>query len=231
MLLDPPDDKIALKPPVKCQENNVFIIDSKSSYFHNRKDWKADDLGVFKNAGSHCVGYYEDKAPVICFIFNTKPESCSRHTILLKRTYWKHVVHADFHRKAFKCLDNYDGQSFKPDRFILLQYSFTGKPHAITGKAHGNSMSGKAFTCTKLGVLNNIKTKVKSFAPPSQVYEEVLKEAGGLLKICSISDIPRNRKQVENAKYQGRDIRSCDELYDLTLKSKEEEICTKVYIR
>ena len=36
---------------------------------------------------------------------------------------------------------------------------------------------------------------------------------------------------MENAKYKGREVRSQDELYDLTLKSKEEEETGKVYIR
>ena len=63
------------------------------------------------------------------------------------------------------------------------------------------------------------------------VYDEVFEEAEGLLKVCSVSDVPRNRKQVENAKYKGREVRSQDELYDLTLKSKEEEETGKVYIR
>ncbi|KAL9973133.1 hypothetical protein ACROYT_G019550 [Oculina patagonica] len=137
---------------------------------------------------------------------------------------------SDGERKAFE-LFRYDGQNFTPEKFILLQYSFIGKPHAITGQAHGNSKSGKAFTRTKPGVLESIKGKVKASAPPSQVYDEVFEEAGGLLNVCSISDIPRNRKQVENAKYQGKAVRSQDELYDLTLKSKDEEETGKVYIR
>jgi len=36
---------------------------------------------------------------------------------------------------------------------------------------------------------------------------------------------------VESAKYEGKEARSQDELYDLTLKSKEEEEAGKVYIQ
>ena len=221
---------MASKPPVKCQENNVFIIDTKSPYFRHRDDWKADDLGVFKNAGSHSVGYFEDKVPDVCFISKAKPENCNRHTVLLKRSYWKHSVHPDFHRKAYEVL-RHDGNDFTPGRFILLQYSFSGKPHAITSRPHGNSKSEKGYSRSKPGVMESIKEKVKASAPPSQVYDGVFEEAGGLLNVCSISDVPRNRKQVENAKYKGRELRSQDELYDLTLKSKHEEESGKVYIR
>ena len=65
LLLDPPEDKVASKPPVKCQENKIFIIDKKSPYFRNPDDWKADGLGVYKNDGTHVVAYYEDKNPDI----------------------------------------------------------------------------------------------------------------------------------------------------------------------
>ena len=63
LLLDPPEDKVASKPPVKCQENKIFIIDKKSPYFRNPDDWKADGLGDYKNDGTHVVAYYEDKNP------------------------------------------------------------------------------------------------------------------------------------------------------------------------
>ena len=43
--------------------------------FLERDDWKADDLGVFKNAGSHSVGYFEDKVADVCFISKAKPEN------------------------------------------------------------------------------------------------------------------------------------------------------------
>lgn len=93
----------------------------------------------------------------------------------------------------------------------------------LVQKLHGNLKSSKVFTRTKPGVLDSIKGKVKGSAPPSQVYDEVFQKARGLLSVCSLSDVPRNRKQVENVKYEYREVQSQDELYDLTLKSKDEE--------
>ena len=116
LLLDPPEDKIAIKPPVKCQENKVFVIDKKAPCFRSPDDWKADGLGVFKNDGSHVVAYYEDKDPDIRFISKTK---------------------------------------------------------------------------------ESIKGKVKGSAPPSQVYDEVFEEAGGLLNVCSLSDVPTTQNIKE----------------------------------
>ena len=78
LLLDPPEDKVASKPPVKCQENKIFIIDKKSPYFRNPDDWKADGLGVYKNDGTRVVAYNKDKNPEIRWISKTKPEDCKR---------------------------------------------------------------------------------------------------------------------------------------------------------
>ena len=58
LLHDPPRASIATRAPVKCQENRVFVLDTQNPSMRHADDWKADDLGVFKNAGTHPVGYY-----------------------------------------------------------------------------------------------------------------------------------------------------------------------------
>ena len=114
-----------------------------------------------------------------------------------------HTQHPDFQTRAYEVFTSM--HIFTPEQFVLFQYSFCGKPHAITTKPHRNSKSGKAFTPTNLGVLESIKEKVKGSAPLSQAYDEVFEEARDLLNVCSLSDVPRNRKQVENAKYNRKE--------------------------
>ena len=173
--------------PSSVTENKVFVIDKKAPCLRNPDDWQADGLGVFKNDGSHVLAYYEDKDPEIRFISKTKPEDCKRRsTILLTRTYCTHAKHPDFRTRAYEIL-RYTRHVFMRKQFVLLQYSFCGKPHAITTKPHDNYKSGKAFIRTKPGVFKSIK--VKGSAPPSQVYDEVFEEAGGLLNVCSLSDL------------------------------------------
>ena len=206
LLLDPPEDKVASKPPVKCQENKIFIIDKKSPYFRNPDDWKADGLGVYKNDGTHVIAYYEDKNPEIRWISKTKSEDCKRSTVLLKRTYWTHAQHPGFRRRAYEIL-RYSGHSFTPERFVLLQYSFSGKPHAITTKPHGNSKSEKAFTRTKPGVLESIKGKVKGSAPPFKVYDEVFEEAGAYSRFAVSQMFPEieskwRTQNIKEGKFQ-----------------------------
>ena len=230
ILHDPPRENIATRPPVKCQENCVFIVDTQAPSMRNSDDWKADDLGVFKNAGTHPVGYFTLEAQKAILQSKTKPEKCHRNTVVLKRTYWKHSVCPDFQRRAFE-LSYFDGKEFRKGRFILLQYLFSGKPHAVVAKPHGKSKTEKEFHRSKPGMLDSIKCKVQTNSAPAVVYDEVFEEAGGLVNVRSLSSLPRNRKQVENAKYKGKEPRSQEELYDLTLKSKEEEDAGKPYIR
>ena len=86
------------------------------------------------------------------------------------------------------------------------------------------------FHRSKPGELDSIKHKVQTNLAPAVVYDQVFQEAGVLVNLRSLSSVPRDRKQVENAKYKGKEIRSQDELFDLTLKSKEEEDTGKPYI-
>ena len=112
-----------------------------------------------------------------------------------------------------------------------MQYIFSGKPHAVVAKPHGNSRSAKPYHRSQPGVIGSIKNQVKTHAGPSAVYDNVFEEASVLLDLRSVSSVPRNQKQLENAKYKRREVRSQDELYDLTLKSKQEEEMGKAYIR
>ena len=91
MLHDPPGEKIAARPPVQCQE-----IVTQAPSMRNPDDWKADDLGAFKNEGTHPVGYHNLTDGKAIFQSKTKPDKCFRNTVLLKRTYWKHTASLDF---------------------------------------------------------------------------------------------------------------------------------------
>lgn len=230
ILHDPPKDKIATKPPIKYQENCVFVVDTQAPSMRSSDDWKADDLGAFKNGGTHPVGYYTLEGQKVILQSKTKPEKCHENTVLLRRTYWKHSACPDFQRRAFE-LSYFDGKEFKKGRFILLQYVFSGKPHAVVAKPHGNSKTENKFYCSKPGVLESIRDKVKTKLAPAVIYDEVFEEAGGLVNVPSLSSVPRDRKQVENAKYKGKEVCSQDKLYDLILKSQEEEAAGKPYIR
>lgn len=90
----------------------------------------------------------------------------------------------------------FDGKEFKKGRFLLLQYLFSGKAHAVVSNPHGNSNTGKQFHRSKPGVLDSIKHKVQTNLAPAVVYDEVfqVQEAGGLVNVRSLSSVPGDRK-------------------------------------
>ena len=115
----------------------------------------------------------------------------------------------------------------KRGRYIIFQYEFEDEQHPISNVPHGNAKSNKPFGISKASTVQKIKVKTLTKGP-SQVYDEVFEEAGGMMAFESLADIPKGRKQVQNFKYNSRPHKSKDELYDLVVKSKAE---SKPYIR
>ena len=82
----------------------------------------------------------------------------------------------------------------------FVQYSFSGKPHPILQKPHGNSKSSKPFVRTTPSTLQKLKECRKTNQPPKLAVSKVTKEKGGIVNANAIGDIPRNRRQVYNIK-------------------------------
>ena len=80
----------------------------------------------------------------------------------------------------------------------FVQYVFSGKPHRIIQKPHGNSKHAhKPFIRTTPSTLQKLKACSKDL-PPRQAISKVTTEKGGVLRVNSVGTIPRNRKQVYN---------------------------------
>ena len=102
-----------------------------------------------------------------------------------------------------------------------MQYELEDEQHPVSNAPHGNAKSNKPFARSKASTVEKIKVKTLTKGP-SQVYDEVFEEAGGMIAFESLANIPKGRKQVENLKYNSRSQKSKDELYDLVEKSKAE---------
>ena len=214
ILLNPERDMVCRKVPLKCQENATFLIDTRS--LKNPNDWKSDDLGSFHNVGRVSRGYFETSDEV-CFLSKKRPSGSSETIVQLKKNYWTHHIHGDFKRRSYELWSSQG----KRGRYVMVQYEFQDKQHPICSKPHGNAKSSKPFARSKASVLQTIKEKTVTKGP-SQVYDEVFEEAGGMIHFESLGDIPKGRKQVENVKYSSRPAKSKDQLYDLVEKSKME---------
>ena len=83
----------------------------------------------------------------------------------------------------------------------ILQYSYPKDPD-MKGLPHKNSKKGSAsFNRSKKSLLTRIKDQViDGTTGPTKVYNKVVMECGGILNASSCGSLPRNRKQVANAK-------------------------------
>ena len=82
----------------------------------------------------------------------------------------------------------------------FVQYSFSGKPHQILQKPHGNSKSARPFVRMTPSTLQKLKECCKTNQPPKQGVSNVTKEKGGIINAKPVGDIPRNHRQVYNMK-------------------------------
>ena len=79
----------------------------------------------------------------------------------------------------------------------FVQYSFTGHPHSVISKPHGNSKSSLPFIRTTPSTLGKLKESCKKKSPKELIHS-ITKEKGGIQKLKTVGDIPRNNKQVYN---------------------------------
>ena len=82
----------------------------------------------------------------------------------------------------------------------FVQYGFDRKEHPIDIKPHGNSKKRHSFRRTKPSTLKLVKKAVEENKRPLKVLREVENIQGGILNAKSGCDLPRNRRQIYNAK-------------------------------
>ena len=78
-----------------------------------------------------------------------------------------------------------------------MQYTFTGEPHHIISKPHGNSKAALPYIRTTPSTLQKLKESYKKHSSKRIIFD-LVKEKGGVQKLSAAGDIPRNQKQVYN---------------------------------
>ena len=85
--------------------------------------------------------------------------------------------------------------------FCILQYSYPQSDDCkIRGQPHKNSKEKSPFNRSKKSVLVKIESEVQKSAQPTNVYNRVFQECGGVVNASSCGSLPRNRKQITNIK-------------------------------
>ena len=100
-------------------------------------------------------------------------------------------------------------------KYAIVQYLFTGgKRIPVTLPAHGNSSSNHPHIQTGKSVRSAIQSS-STTKSPSEVYATLFSASGGITEGTSLSEQPRNRKQIYNARYTCTNDSNHDELYTL----------------
>ena len=224
LLFNPPASHVCQRQPRKCQISASFIIDTRE--LAGPSDWKADDLGVFDNVGKVNLGYFLiANDGTATFLSKKKTEillPVPGQTIKATKTYWVHRKHKDFKRRAIEL----ESEKNRRLPFVLVQYIFEGREHAISSDPHKNSKKGEGgFFRTKSSVLQKLKSEVKSKMSMAGIYDKAFEDAGGVLNFQARGDLPRNIKQVSNLKYETSGSKTeKDDLYAVLEKSQTDPV-------
>lgn len=100
---------------------------------------------------------------------------------------------------------------------VYLQYRVKGSKPDIKPIRHGNSkdIDDSTYYRTKQSRKELIMEKAKEFKP-TKAFNKVFDERGGIRGCTSVGDMPRNRKQVRNARYKLSDPQpKKDTLYEV----------------
>ena len=179
--------------------------------------------------GKVTVGYFHVTASGARFLSKTTPARVNdENVVLLKKTYWTRQRHKDFKKR---CFEGFDYRAVRLPH-VLVRYEFDDEPHPVTSTAHGNvKKSNSSYYRSRPSMLQSIKEKAKARKGPSQVYDEVFEDAGGVLGFQSHGDLPRNRQKVSDARRNAKAKKDKDEMCELIKMSRLEASDKKPFIR
>ena len=116
----------------------------------------------------------------------------------------------------------------------ILQYVYPDDP-LIKGQPHRNSKKenrNSSFNHCKKSVLTKIKEQTTDFSRPTNVYNKVFKECGGVLDATSCGSLPRNRKQISNIKRcMKAEYTDKDPLFSVMEQCKKEQSQVDPFLR
>lgn len=188
-IITPPANAISNSVPVLCQKQMTFIIDSNK--LGSLEDITGDDNGKFMRPSTSNKNLIVSPDGSIHF----PGEGVTGDEYVLRRRNYTHAGTSSFKRMIYYA---FKGDSMLPH--VILQYFFVGKHvQKLNYQSHGNCKNNSPFMPRRKSVLNSIKVLAQEL-PPAKVVSTLLSQVGGTTGIESISQTPRNRKQVYNVK-------------------------------
>lgn len=183
--------------PNSVQQNACFVIDR--SNLKSAEDWLVTDVGSFQNVGASARVFRIDNGQVVHSeqIRGKRSSQLSKRSggeYLVQNVYYRHKNYSDFDRTVTTIAD----QTGEELQLGLLEYHFTSTEHSVS--PHKNPRTGEAFIRTAPSTKKAILEKVKGSKGPSSIFDESVESTGGILHCNVMADMPRDLKQVKNAR-------------------------------
>lgn len=215
-----PESKICTQKPCGVRSFASFVIDLKCVNF---KDLAADDNGVWVTSfprRMYEVCRKHGKIESLEHITKVPRGIKKQNIVTICRQYGKHQATPEFRRIITSVLD---GNGITMDRAIV-QYFFNGGIKVpVKIRSHGNSKSEeRPYYRTQPSTIQAIKDECKT-KTASMAYSDVFEAAGGISDCKSMSEEPRNKEQVYNARKNSKDTQSKDEIFDLLQLLKQHQ--------
>lgn len=194
LLLDVDLTKICSKRPNGVAENAFFVVDR--SQLKSAKDWLSTDVGSFEHRGSSARVFTIVEGEIVDSYTwrGKKSPPLKEGQYLVRNVFYRHKKYTDFVRTATTISDSTGSEL----QLGMIEYRFTGGEHHVS--PHKNPRSGKSFIPTTPSTRDALKVKASSHKGPSSIFDETIEEAGGIVHCEITADMPRNAKQISNAR-------------------------------
>ena len=210
------------RQPLRVRENASFLIDLK--WFDNWKDVKADMNGVYSGILRCAVWTIECRDGLWSLLKKKKAPLPSKDAFHLVQNSKTNKAASALARSIF-LLNDFKGNVV--NNVCLVQYHVSnsdGRVEDLQIQKHGNSRSTnpKPFYPLKKSTLASIRDNVTKRGSHG-VYDDLRKKAGGAFGASNVSELPRGKQQIYNAKSRISSSASEDDVEELLKYARDKD--------
>ena len=219
------NSRVATRVPTDIDTNVAFIVDT--SKILDKEDMKCDDLGAWLCTGSKKMKYLMVPSGKVTKVEKREvsDEQCSEY--IIQRQFFTNKSMPSL-RKTIVTAREEESTIMKD--LVFIQYIFGEGEQEVNVQLHGNAKSSRCgpFKRTMKSTINLIKDQIETL-PARETVHKVIKDRGGIMKVESSGEVPRNRNQVYNiakeVKKQTTSTSICndDPMLQVLVKAKEEQ--------
>ena len=138
---------------------------------------------------------------------------------MVRNVYYRHKKYNDFCRTvtSLTTISDIKGEELQ---LGIIEYHFKDEEHSVSPDKHPRT--GKSFVPTAPSTRGKIADKAKSHKGPTSIFDEEVEVAGGMLNCEVMADMPRDIKQVKNARQNLKEKTDQDQFVSLLDLAKHE---------